>query len=112
MKKILFMLATAAAVLSSCVKSEVVDVADTRVIGFEPFVNKTTKANLINSAGPADNDLNKFWVLGYEDTGVLFDGTDAAAKVVYNASDNGFTYDSHKTWSMGKFGSPAKFRGN
>lgn len=102
MKKILFMLGCAAAVLASCVKSEVIDVADTRVIGFEPFVNKATKvANQIQQAGPkATDNLYQFWVFGYDSDALLFDGTDKA-KLYYSETLQGFTYDDHQIWMLG-----------
>lgn len=102
MKKILFMLGCAAAVLASCVKSEVIDVADTRVIGFEPFVNKATKvANQIQQAGPkAIDNLYQFWVFGYDDSTLQFDGTDNLAKLYYSSTLQGFTYDNHQIWKL------------
>lgn len=102
MKKILFMLGCAAAVLASCVKSEVIDVADTRVIGFEPFVNKATKvANQIQQAGPeATDNLYRFWVFGYDDSTLQFKGTDDLAKLYYSSTLQGFTYDNHQIWKL------------
>lgn len=102
MKKILFMLGCAAAVLASCVKSEVIDVADTRVIGFEPFVNKATKvAYQIQQAGPqAIDNLYRFWVFGYDDSTLQFDGTDELAKLYYSSTLQGFTYDNHQIWKL------------
>lgn len=44
MKKSLLMLGAAAMMLASCTQNEVMEVAENRSIGFNSFVNNTTKA--------------------------------------------------------------------
>ena len=61
MKKILFLLGLAVAAMTSCTNDEVVDVMQPtqKTIGFETFVNKTTRA-----FGTVDGtSLTNFWVL-------------------------------------------------
>lgn len=60
MKKGLMMLGVAAIALASCTQNEVVDVVESRAIGFDSFVGKTTKA--INDIATAD--LTNFYVFG------------------------------------------------
>ena len=61
MKKTLWMLGAAVAALTSCTQSEVVEIPEGRVIGFESFVNKETKAV---STIAATNELTHFYVFG------------------------------------------------
>lgn len=58
MKKSLMMLGAAAMVLASCTQNEVMEVAESRAIGFDAFVNNTTKADIV------DAQFAKFWVFG------------------------------------------------
>lgn len=58
MKKSLMMLGAAAMVLASCTQNEVMEVAENRAIGFDAFVNNTTKADIV------DAQFAKFWVFG------------------------------------------------
>ena len=63
MKKGLLMLGAAAMVLASCTQNEVVEVAESRAIGFDAFVNNTTKVDIV------DAQFAKFWVFGaYDNT--------------------------------------------
>ena len=63
MKKILLMLGAAAMMLASCTQNEVVEVAENRAIGFDAFVNNTTKVDIV------DAQFAKFWVFGaYDNT--------------------------------------------
>lgn len=97
MKKNLWMLGAAVAALTSCTQSEVVEIPESRVIGFESHVDKTTRAmTQINGVGTQTNDLNKFYVYGYEGTTSYFDGT----TVTYDGSK--FTYNPHQQWKAGK----------
>ena len=54
MKRSLILLGAVTATLASCSKSEVVDVNDSQAIGFETFVNKSTRA-LTNDEGTVTN---------------------------------------------------------
>ena len=62
MKTKLWMLGAAVAALTSCTQSEVIDVPENKVIGFEPFVEKHTRAvqNISNV-----NQITYFNVFGY-----------------------------------------------
>lgn len=71
MKKSLFMMGVAIAVLSSCTQNEVLDIAESNTIQFgNSYIGKPTRANIINDK----EDLNSFYVLGY-----THDGSQAAA---------------------------------
>lgn len=58
MKKSLFVFGMAIVALTGCTQSEVLDVADSRAIGFDAFVGKPTRADVIN------DDFDSFWVFG------------------------------------------------
>lgn len=58
MKKGLFVFGMAIAALTGCTQSEVLDVADSRAIGFDAFVGKPTRADVTNA------DFESFWVFG------------------------------------------------
>ncbi len=74
MKKHLFVLAAAAAALTGCVKSQVVEIADSKEIGFDTYVGKHTRATVINGR----SELERFYVYGNVDDGTtteqIFDG--------------------------------------
>lgn len=61
MKKGLMMLGVAAIALASCTQNEVMEVAESRAIGFDAFVGKTTKAVTEIDA----SNLTQFNVFGY-----------------------------------------------
>ena len=65
MKKSLWMLGVALTALASCAETEVVDVPQTRAIGFtNAFVNNTTRADVTTDT------FGKFWVFGdYDNDG-------------------------------------------
>lgn len=62
MKKTLWMLGVAVAALTSCTESDVLDVPESRVIGFDPFVDTQTRA--ITDMGR--KTMNMFWAFGYK----------------------------------------------
>lgn len=64
------MLGAAAMVLASCTQNEVMEVAENRAIGFNAFVNNTTKAATEFTGGASSADI---YVIGYygENNGVL-----------------------------------------
>lgn len=122
MKKKFWMLGMAVMALASCTQNEVLDVPESRVIGFEPFVNKSTRAAIqiqqnqtsdyTGDTAPSDN-LYQFWVLAKLDGDELFNGTDKSARVYYkNAPTSGFTYDNHKAWQNGTYSFAAYSNGN
>lgn len=106
MKKTLWMLGMAVTALTSCTQNEVLEVAESRVIGFETFVGKNTRAavTIEQAQGNADlamDNLFQFWVYGWQDADQIFDGTDEKAKVYYNSELHSFTYDNHQMWDLG-----------
>ena len=68
MKKTLWMLGVAVAALTSCTESEVLDVPESKMIGFDTFVDKPTRAlgSDVNTA-----NLNGFYVYGAYGTGAI-----------------------------------------
>ncbi len=62
MKKSLLMLGAAAMVLASCTQNEVMEVAENRSIGFNSFVNNTTKAATEFTGTATSGDI---YVIGY-----------------------------------------------
>lgn len=62
MKKGLLMLGAAAMVLASCTQNEVMEVAENRAIGFNSFVNNTTKAATEFTGAAASGEI---YVIGY-----------------------------------------------
>lgn len=118
MKKTLWMLGVAVAALTSCTQSEVLDVPESRVIGFEPFVGKSTRAanvaaNMLIGAAGAANDLTSFWVYGSY-TGAVntnntpFDGIN----VYWDVANSSFKYDSPQQWHIGSYQFAAYSNGN
>ena len=91
MKKTLWMLGVAVAALTSCTQSEVLDVPESKMIGFEPFVGKSTRAAQMiqqaqRSGENAPDNLYQFWVFGIEGGDVtLFNATDDEAKVYFKS---------------------------
>lgn len=102
MKKYLFLFSAAALVLTSCVKTEVVDLADNQVISFDAHIDKATKSVTTVST----NTLTKFYV--YCAKGVKPSGTftpDAQTPFFDNVeiTKNGNSYSyQHKQWEGGK----------
>lgn len=97
MKKGLWMLGLAAAAMTSCTQSEVLEVAENRAIGFESFVGKSTRA--VNDLTDESN-FNKFFVYGsYENEGsyVPVYGNDVVNKVEANWINEKLQY-----WVNGK----------
>lgn len=97
MKKGLWMLGLAAAAMTSCTQSEVLEVAENRAIGFESFVGKSTRA--VDDLTDESN-FNKFFVYGsYENGGsyVLVYGNDVVNKVEANWINEKLQY-----WVNGK----------
>ena len=97
MKKSLWMLGMAVTALTSCTQSEVLDVAESRVIGFNTHVDKTTRAiQPINGVGLESNDLNTFYVYAHEGSNdKFFEGI----SVTYDGAK--FSYEPHKQWKAG-----------
>ena len=73
MKKSLWMLGVAVAALTSCTQSEVVDVPESKLIRFEPFVEKNSRV-ADNLYDVTTAKLNNFWVYGYTTSDVTGTG--------------------------------------
>ena len=106
MKTRMFLLAAAAAALAGCAQNEVIDIPQTRAIGFDPYVGNTTRA------AAKDTDLSAlkaegagFIVLGgYEDGQTyvpVFDGTnETGSHITWNKSS--WEYSPINYWLEGK----------
>ena len=74
MKTNLFLLGMAAAALVGCTKNEVTDISNSKAIGFETFVNNSTKT-VENDEGKTNTNLSAFYVYGgSEKSQNLFNG--------------------------------------
>ena len=94
MKRSLILLGAVTATLASCSKSEVVDVNDSQAIGFETFVNKSTRA-VTNDEGTVTNKLLDFYVYGgSNESQNLFAGD----KVYRSSASDPWKYDNTKYW--------------
>ena len=106
MKTRMFLLAAAAAALAGCAQNEVIDIPQTRAIGFDPYVGNTTRA------AAKDTDLSAlkaegagFIVLGgYEDGQTyvpVFDGTnETGSHITWN--ETSWEYSPINYWLEGK----------
>lgn len=87
MKKIMMMAAVAAAVLTSCSNSELIELSDSRAIGFETYVGKaSTRGVPVTGNKFADGQSIKVWgfytdnqIWGIERSG-FFNGREKWAK--------------------------------
>lgn len=92
MKKSLVMLGVAVAALSSCTQNEVINVNDSRTIGFDTFVSKPSRT-IINSV----SDLKSFNVFGgYSSLTNNFDD------VVVTEKDGSWGYTDLQYWEASK----------
>lgn len=99
MKKSLLMLGVAFAALSSCTKNEVIDLAESRTIGFDAFVGKSTRA-----VAPEETTLDLlqeadkgFYVYGgYASVTNIFDNTHVTF------SDPNWGYSPLRYWVEGQ----------
>ena len=93
MKKSLFVLGVAVAALASCTNEEVTEVAQERTIGFNAFVNNTTKADIETAT------LTTFYAFGDYDNGAstVFSNTEVTGT-------NGGTYTPSQVayWQAGE----------
>lgn len=127
MKKNLFLLGLAVAAMTGCTNDEVVDMMQPtqKAIGFESFVNKTTRA--ITETTSPGNDLStgmkKFHVYGYYnyDAGTVteFNGWEVTRQEVTNNTTTSllweYTVPSGKTqpyWTANKYYFAAVAQGN
>lgn len=84
MKKCLLMLGVAAAALSSCSQSEILEVAEGRAIGFSSFVNNNTRA--VNEV--TKDNLSQYYVFGNYGS----DGTSDWSGLAFNNEINTTLY--------------------
>lgn len=100
MKRCLFMLGAAVAVLSSCTQNEIINVNESRAIGFDSFVGKPTRA-AVNSV----DELSAFQVFGgYGTTGALaYDNVYDDVTVTRDGVSGSYTWkpDETKYWQKG-----------
>lgn len=90
MKKSLLMLGAAAMMLASCTQNEVVEVAESRAIGFNGTgIDNITKADITSTA------FTHFYVYGGYDNTPIFNGTE----VSYNGGN--WTYTPTQYWAAG-----------
>ena len=90
MKKSLLMLGAAAMMLASCSQNEVVEVAESRAIGFNGTgIDNITKADITSGA------FTHFYVYGGYDDTPIFNGTE----VSYNGGN--WTYTPTQYWAAG-----------
>ena len=99
MKRNLLFCGVAALAFASCTQNEVLDVNESRAIGFDAFVGKPTKAAkpTESTLGVLQGEGNGFYVYGgYEDVTDVFDNT----HVTYSSSSWG--YDPIRYWVKDK----------
>ncbi len=95
MKKSLFMLGAVAIALASCTQNEVVEVADSRAIGFESFVGKTTKAVSETTLETLKSGFSVYG--GYATVTNVFAGV-----TVTSSDGSNWTYSPKRYWVEGE----------
>jgi len=104
MKKTLWMLGVAVAALTSCTQSEVLDVPESKLIGFETHVDKATRATKDVTSG-VNATLNAFYVYGAygtSDNAGDFDIDEDALNeqgAYYLNGDKSYSTDGAVTWT-------------
>ena len=94
MKNFLFLSIAAIAMLASCTKDEMVEVNPQNAIGFETFVNKSTRVTDVTTA-----NLEAFWVYGWRTKATTTEQIFNAQEVT---ADNGVcTYSPLQYWVGG-----------
>lgn len=102
MKKHLFYLAAAVVAMSSCTESEVVEISQSKAIGFDSYVGNTTRAE---QEGLTQDNLKEFYAFGsYKMSGgdevVVFDGeTTGSSQIKKNG--NSWQYEPVNYWLEG-----------
>ena len=115
MKKVIFALAAVVA-LAACSKEQTVVMPEGNAIGFNTFVENSTRS--VNDPS-FTNDENKmfadFAVFGYVEGAVLFDGTKVAKTITNNDLKSDWKYEGTQYWIAGanyNFNAVAPFSGN
>lgn len=99
MKKSLFLLGAAIVALSSCTKDEVLNVNENRVISFESYVNKSTRAVTETET----DDLEKFFVYGYYGTTTVFEGIPVTKETKDGVDYWEYNGGVHTPWTGGDY---------
>lgn len=95
MKKNLLLLTATVLAMAGCVKSQVVEVADSSVIGFDTYVGKHTRSNTVVINGRSD--LSTFYVFGNANDGANTEPVFDCQKVYWsgsNAQDGHYEYNN------------------
>ena len=105
MKKNVWLLGVAVAALTSCTQSEVVDIPESRVIGFDTHVDKSTRA--VDDIGDLSADFKELYVFGDKGTftNSVFnpdDNTPYMNHVKVAGGKGNWTYNPHLSWVEGK----------
>ena len=74
MKKFLFLGIAATAMFASCTKDEMVEMSPQNAIGFETFVDKSTRVTDVTT-----DNLTAFWVYGWRSTEQIFNAQEVTA---------------------------------
>lgn len=96
MKKSLMMLGAAAIALASCTQNEVMEVAESRAIGFDAFVGNTTKADILSSS------IDKFWVFADYDNTSNWEDVFTNVQVNKPTATGNWTPEKDAYWVNGK----------
>lgn len=102
----MFLLAAAAAALAGCAQNEVIDIPQTRAIGFDPYVGNTTRAAAKDTDLSALQDEGAGFIVlgGYEDDQTyvpVFDGTnETGSHITWNKRS--WEYSPINYWLEGK----------
>lgn len=118
MKKSIFLLGVAVAAMTSCSNDKLLDQAEPiqRAIGFESFVNKTTKAITTTDNPTAQAGLSKFYVHGYYGTTDVFTGKEVT-KTIENDNIKSWDYqlandEQQPYWTNNEYYFAAYAQGN
>lgn len=93
MKKHLFYLAAAVVAMSSCTESEVVEISQSKAIGFDSYVGNTTRAE---QEGLTQDNLKEFYAFGAykegeNDPTIVFDGISENSHVTWDGKSWGYS---------------------
>lgn len=99
MKKTFLFISLAAAMFASCTNDEIVEMSDSRAIGFSSFVNKTTRGAASDiTAG----NISAFSVWSWQNEKLILSGEEVS-KTVGNAEtlESGWSYANTQYWAPG-----------
>ena len=103
MKKNVWLLGMAVAALTSCTQSEVVDIPESRVIDFETFVDKPTRASddVIDSESAKFREFYVYAAKGTKTTpeaAITFDSDLVLDQQLVEGGRGSWSYEPHATW--------------